>query len=176
MGTTHIAAAAPHGSDDSDDSDDYAWCARLMAGSEPWITLGRDLAECRAVLVRPGTELFVARGLVARDTASPDQPRPSGFILVAPYGLAGSPYIASIAVAAEARGRGIGSELLRFAEQHFAGREHLFLLVSSFNLRAQQFYRRHGYEFVGELKDYIVKGHSERLLHKGLPPEKQEQE
>ncbi|MGO9439672.1 MAG: GNAT family N-acetyltransferase [Terriglobales bacterium] len=142
-----------------------------MAGSEPWITLGRDLAECQAALVRPGTELFVAWDLVTRDTASQDQPRPSGFILVAPYGLAGSPYIASIAVAAEARGRGIGSELLCFAEQHFAGREHLFLLVSSFNLRAQQLYRRHGYELVGELKDYVVKGQSELILHKRLPPQ-----
>jgi len=163
MGTTHIAAAAP---DDSDN--DYDWCARVMAACEPWITLGRDLAECRAALGRPGTGLFGARHLVAQDSGAPDQPRLSGFILVAPYGLAGSPYIASIAVADEARGQGVGSELLRFAEQHFAGREHLFLLVSSFNLRAQQFYRRHGYEFVGELKDYIVTGQSELILHKRL--------
>ena len=160
MGTTHIAAAAP---------DDYEWCARVMAGSEPWITLRRDLAECHAALVRPGTELFVSRGLAARDLSSQDLPQPSGFILVAPYGLAGSPYIASIAVAAEARRQGVGSELLRFAERHFAGREHLFLLVSSFNLRAQQLYRRHGYQFVGELKDYIVKGQSELILYKRLP-------
>jgi len=160
MGTTHIAAAAP---------DDYEWCARVMAGSDPWITLGRDLAECRAALARPGTELFVARAPAVGDIASADQPRPSGFILVAPYGVAGSPYVASIAVAAEARGQGVGSELLRFAERHFAGREHLFLLVSSFNLRAQQLYRRHGYEFVGELKDYVVTGQSELILHKRLP-------
>src|SRR5271165_13920 len=150
----HIAAAAP---------DNYEWCARVMAASEPWITLGRDFVACRAALARPGTELFVARAIIAGD-----QERPSGFILVAPHGLAGSPYIASIAVAAEARGHGVGSELLRFAEQHFAGREHLFLLVSSFNLRAGQFYRRHGYELVGELKDYIVPGQSELILHKRL--------
>jgi len=164
MGTPiHIAPAVP-----ADNDNEYDWCARLMASSEPWITLGRDLAECRAALVRPGTELFVARSVIARDIASQDQSRLSGFILVAPYGLAGSPYIASIAVADESRGHGVGSELLRFAEQHFAGREHLFLLVSSFNLRAQQFYRRHGYEFGGELKDYIVPGHSELILHKRL--------
>lgn len=163
MGTPiHIAAAAPN-------DNEYDWCARTMASSEPWITLGRDLAECRAALVRSGTELFVARDVVPRNVASQGQSQPSGFILVAPYGLAGSPYIASIAVAAEARGQGVGSELLRFAEQHFAGREHLFLLVSSFNLRAQQFYRRHEYEIVGELKDYIVTGQSELVLHKRLP-------
>ena len=150
MGTPiHIAAAAP---------DDHEWCAGVMASSEPWITLRRDLEECRAALMRPGAELFVAR----------DKNLPAGFILVAPYGLAGSPYIASIAVAAGARGQGVGSHLLRFAEERFAGRGHMFLLVSSFNHRAQNLYRRHGYAFVGELKDYVVPGHSELLLHKRL--------
>jgi len=151
MGTSiHIAAAAP---------DDYEWSARLMAASDPWISLGRDLEGCRAALVRPGTELFIAR----------DQGHLSGFILLAAYGLAGSPYIASIAVAAEARGQGVGSQLLRFADEHFAGRGHLFLLVSSFNHRAQKLYRQHGYELVGELKDYVVAGQSELILHKRLP-------
>ena len=146
----HIAAAAP---------EDHEWCARLMASNEPWITLCRDLEECREALVRPGTELFVAR----------DEKLPVGFILLASYGLAGSPYITSIAVAENARGHGVGSQLLRFAEEHFAGRGHLFLLVSSFNQGAQDFYRQHGYEFVGELKDYIVQGQSEFILHKRLP-------
>jgi ribosomal protein S18 acetylase RimI-like enzyme len=140
--------------------DDYEWCAVLMASSEPWITLRRDLASCRDALHRPGTDLFVARTL--------DNDFPAGFLLVAPYGLAGSPYIASIAVASEMRGRGIGSEMLRFAEKHFAGRAHLFLLVSSFNLKAQQLYLRQGYERVGELKDYCVPGQSEFIFHKGL--------
>ncbi len=137
---------------------DYPECARMMAGSEPWLTFRRDLEECRAVLGRPGTELFVAL----------EQERMAGFILLAPYGLAGSPYVASIAVAAEARGQGIGSQLLRFAEERFADRGHIFLLVSSFNQRAQELYRRHGYEFVGELKEYIVAGHSELILHKRI--------
>ncbi|HEX7138675.1 MAG TPA: GNAT family N-acetyltransferase, partial [Vicinamibacterales bacterium] len=103
-------------------SDDVEWCARLMAGSEPWITLRRDLAGCRTALGRPGTELFVAR----------NSGRPVGFVLVAPHGFAASPYIASIAVAPESRSQGIGSAILRFVEDHFAGRGHLFLLASSF--------------------------------------------
>ena len=148
--TVRIAAAAP---------DDSEWCARLMASTEPWITLGRDVAGCRQALARPGTELFVAR----------DDDLPVGFILLAPYGMAGSPYVASIAVAEAARGRGVGLQLLRFAEERYAGRAHLFLLVSSFNHRAQQLYRRHGYEFIGELKGYVVPDHSELIFHKRLP-------
>lgn len=136
------------------------WCARLMACSEPWITLGQDLELCRQKVARPGTELFVAEGEAEQDLA--------GFILLVPYGFAGSPYINSIAVASEARGRGVGAELLRFAEKHFAGRGQIFLLVSSFNDRAQKFYRREGYERVGELKDYILNGHSELIFKKRL--------
>ena len=142
-------------------TDDYEWCASLMAASEPWITLRRDLGGCRDVVKRPGTELYSAR---ERDTN-----RLLGFVLLAPYGFAGSPYIASIAVAPEARGGGLGSQLMEFVEQICRERKHLFLLVSSFNPQAQQFYRHHGYEFVGELKDYIVVGHSELIFHKQLP-------
>lgn len=150
MRPVNIAIAEP---------DDHEWCARLMASSEPWITLQRGLEGCRQVLSRPGTELFIARD---------QDSKALGFILLAPYGLAGSPYIASIAVSADAQGQSVGSQLMKFTEQHFHDRSHLFLLVSSFNSRAQQFYRRHGYEFVGELKDYIVAGHSELIFHKRL--------
>ena len=101
---------------------------------------------------------------IARDQNS----RALGFILLAPHGLAGSPYIACIAVSPEAQGRSVGSQLMQFTERHFHGRSHLFLLVSSFNSRAQQFYRRHGYEFIGELKDYVVAGHSELIFHNRL--------
>lgn len=136
------------------------WCARVMASNEPWITLRRDLDGCRTTLNRAGTELFAARD---------QEGEPLGFILLAPFGFAASPYIASIGVAPEARGLGVGSQLMAFAEQHFAGRGHLFLLVSSFNQRAQHFYREHGYQFIGELTDYIVPGHSELIFHKRLP-------
>jgi ribosomal-protein-alanine N-acetyltransferase len=147
----HVVTATP---------DDHGWCARLMASSEPWITLGRDLELSRAALMRFGTELYVAR--------AGKNGQPAGFILVAQYGLAGSPYIASIAVVEEMRGQGIGSQLLDFAERLFAGRGHLFLTVSSFNHGAQQLYLRHGYERVGEVKDYCVAGHSEFIFHKAL--------
>jgi len=129
-----------------------------MAGSEPWITLRRDLEATRSALERPGSELYVAR----------DGTRRLGFILLHPWGLAGSPYITSIAVEESARGRGVGSQLIAFAEQHFAGRRHLFLCVSSFNHRAQELYERLGFERVTEFPDYIVEGYSEILFHKML--------
>jgi len=130
-----------------------------MAGSEPWITLRRGLDECRVALCRSGSELFVAR----------ERGRPVGFILIHPYGCVGSPYIQSVAVAEGERGRGIGTQLVAFAERQMASRRFIFLCVSSFNRRAQELYSRLGYLRVGEMPDYIVEGHSELLLCKKLP-------
>lgn len=141
------------------DDPDYEWAARLIARNEPWITLRRDLEKCRAAVRRAGTELFVAR----------QDDQPLGLVLLAEHGLAGSPYIASIAVDEAARNRGIGSVLLRFAEERYLdSHEHIFLLVSSFNLRARRLYEHFGYRQVGEIPDYIVAGHSERIMHKRL--------
>jgi len=44
----------------------------------------------------------------------------------------------------------------------------MFICVSSFNPGAQRFYRNLGYEVVGELKDFLVNGHSEILLRKTI--------
>jgi [ribosomal protein S18]-alanine N-acetyltransferase len=138
--------------------DDAEWCARLMASSEPWITLARDLDGCYASLRRPGRELFIAR----------QAGKQVGFILLSPYGMAASPYVNSIAVIPDARGHGIGTALLDFAERHFGGRKHLFLLVSSFNKRAQKLYRKRGYLPIGELKGYIVPEHDEIIFCKRI--------
>ena len=137
---------------------DTKWCAQLMLGSEPWITLQTDIGNREATLERPGTELFIGR----------DGDERKGFVLLAEFGMAGAPYIASFGVAEGSRGQGIGAELLRFVEERFASHRHLFLLVSSFNERAQKFYKHHGFEQVGEIKDYIVSGKSELIYHKWL--------
>jgi len=134
------------------------WCAQLMASSEPWTTLGRGIEPCRALCHNDQYRLFVARA----------KERPCGFVLLHPRGMAGSPYIAAIAAAPEARGRGVGSALLQFAERQFEGARHLFLCVSSFNPRARALYERHGYRATGELKDYFIAGASEIIMHKRL--------
>lgn len=150
---------------DSDISIDQAtdaereWAARLMAGSDPWVRLGRGLDACLAVCTRPGYEMWVAR--VAGE--------PRGFALVHPRGVAGSPYLASIAVAEAARGAGVGRRLLAHVEDRFrAEARHFFLCVSSFNAGARRLYERLGYEQVGLLEDYVVDGASEILMHKWL--------
>lgn len=134
------------------------WCAQLMASSDPWKTLGRSLAECQERCSRIGYDLVIAhRGI-----------DPCGFALLHPLGVAGSPYIASIATVPEIRGKGIGSALLGYCERFYPEARHIFLCVSSFNTRARALYARQGYTIVGELKDYVIAGASEILMCKRL--------
>ena len=139
--------------------DDREWAAAMMAGSEPWITLGRTLDTCRLVCQNPDNLVLVAWEGRAR----------VGFVILQRRGVAGSPYLATIAVEETARGRGIGSALLCFTEDYFRSEaRHLFLCVSSFNRRARALYERHGYVQVGELPDYFIPGSSEILMLKRL--------
>jgi ribosomal protein S18 acetylase RimI-like enzyme len=90
-------------------------------------------------------------------------------VILDPRGLAGSPYIKSITVSPEFRNRKLGAELLEYAENIArAHARHIFLCVSSFNTRARNFYENHGYHAVGELKDYLIQGESEIIMHKRL--------
>ena len=139
--------------------DDREWAARLMAGTEPWLTLGRDLTQTRALFARSDGTLFVAR----RGKA------PLGFLLFRERGVVNSPYVASLAVEENARGLGIGTRLLAAAEDHARRLDpHLFICVSSFNTRAKALYERLGYAAIGELKDYVIPGAAEVLLCKRL--------
>lgn len=137
---------------------DYEWCAGVMATTDPWITLGRDLDGCRKAVRRPGAELYIARR----------GEEPLGFILLHPTGAMGQPYVASVAAAEEARGQGVGRRLLDFAEHRYPGARSVFLCVTDFNTGARRLYERVGYEVVGELEDYVVPGHSEILMRKRL--------
>jgi ribosomal-protein-alanine N-acetyltransferase len=135
-------------------------CARLMADSEPWITLRRTYEGSMKMLSDPSREVYLA--IVNEEIV--------GFIVLIMSGaLVG--YIQTVGVLPEWRNKGIGTRLLRYAEERiFTKAPNVFLCVSSFNKKAQELYQRLGYEVIGELKDYIVPGHSEILLRKSIAP------
>lgn len=144
----------------NDDAEARA-CAEMMATTDPWLTLGRDFEQCLAFLTDGLKEIHVAIG--------PDG-APLGFIVLNMRG-AFVGYIQTICVAAAARGTGIGSELMRFAEERiFRESPNVFLCVSSFNTRARQLYERLGYETVGVMHDYIARGFDEIFMRKTRMP------
>jgi ribosomal-protein-alanine N-acetyltransferase len=135
-------------------------CAEMMCSSEPWITIGRTLDESMALVQDPTREVYLA------DNAGVIE----GFIILNMRG-AFIGYIQTVCVDAAARDRGVGTRLVRFAEQRiFAEVPNVFLCVSSFNPRARKLYERLGYELVGELKDYLIRGQSEILMRKTIGP------
>lgn len=135
-------------------------CATIMAESEPWITLRRGFQHAFVGLTNPALEVYVA---CVGDALA-------GHIAVNMRG-AFVGYIQVLAVAAAWRSQGIGAQLMQFAEQRiFRESPNVFLCVSAFNPRAQEFYTRLGYERIGELKNYVVAGQSEIMLRKTIGP------
>jgi ribosomal-protein-alanine N-acetyltransferase len=144
-------------------ADETHACAQLMANHEPWVTLRRTYEDSIKMLNDPAREVYVARA----------QDQVVGFIILQMNG-AFVGYLQTVGVMPEWRDRGIGSRLIRFAEERiFREAPNVFICVSSFNPRAQTLYERLGYKVVGELKNYIVSGHAEILLRKTIAPLKE---
>jgi [ribosomal protein S18]-alanine N-acetyltransferase len=139
---------------------DLRHCARLMAATEPWLTLGLDYGACLRSVSAPLREVYAARG----DGGA------LGFIVLQMTGTFKG-YIQTVCVAPEGRGLGIGTRLIKFAERRiFKETPNVFMCVSSFNRGARKLYKKLGYVKTGILRDFIVKGHDELLLRKTRGP------
>jgi len=138
--------------------DEAEWCATLMVSSEPWLTLRRTFEASLRLIQDPTSEVYLAESGKER----------SGFLILSLAGpLPG--YIQTICIAPDSSGKGLGSQLLSFAEARiFPVSPNVFLCVSSFNPEARRLYERSGYTLVGELRDFLVPGFSELLFRKSL--------
>jgi ribosomal protein S18 acetylase RimI-like enzyme len=145
---------------DKQDSDRVRACAGLMAASEPWITLRRGDSDIMSIIGDETSEAYVAmsHGEII------------GFAIIKMRG-AFVGYIQSIVISSKYRGRRIGTRFMGFLEHRILSeRPNVFICVSSFNDDAKRLYERLGYETIGRLKDYIVKGHDEILMRKSIAP------
>ena len=139
---------------------DAAPCAEMMLTTEPWITLRLTRENALATLYDHAKEVYAAR----------DARGVSGFVIIDMRGLIRG-YIQTVCVRSDRRGSGVGSSLLRFAEQRiFRESPNVFICVSSFNPDARRLYERLGYQQVGLLRELIVPGHDELLLRKTRGP------
>jgi ribosomal-protein-alanine N-acetyltransferase len=133
-----------------------AECAEVMVTSEPWLTLRVSRETAHAVLIDPLKEVHAIR----------DANGVAGFVVIDMRGLLRG-YVQILCVRADCRQRGLGSTLLRWAEERiFRDSPNVFICVSSFNAGARRLYERHGFELVGTLRELLVPGHDELLLRK----------
>lgn len=95
---------------------------------------------------------------------------PVGLCRLLPRGGFGAGgYVKLLVVRRGATGAGIGAALMDAAEAHVHEYSpHMFLLVNQRNTRAQEFYRKRGYEQVGALPGFATPGEVELLYHKRL--------
>jgi ribosomal protein S18 acetylase RimI-like enzyme len=139
---------------------DAEWAAKVMASSEPWLTLQTGYDRSLGLLSNASRERYVARVQGER----------AGFLIISMQG-AFVGYVQLLGVAERFRGQGVGRELIGFAEQRiFRETPNVFICVSDFNQEAQRFYAKAGYQRVGELRDFIVAGRAEFLLRKTIGP------
>jgi RimJ/RimL family protein N-acetyltransferase len=140
------------------DGADVRACARMMASSEPWITLQRTEETLVPVISDPVKQVHLVR----------DDQGIAAFVILDLRGLTNG-YVQTICVRADRRGAGLGAALLSWAELHILEQSpNVFLCVSSFNTGAQKFYARLGYERVGVLREYVVPEHDEILMRKTI--------
>lgn len=138
------------------DTEDLQWCARLMAANEPWITLKRNYDHSIVLLQDPLSEVYLLK----------EKENRLGFVMIKLKG-AFTGYLQTIVIAEEARGKGLGEAAIHYVEELiFRVSPNVFICASSFNTGAQKLYQRLGYEVVGILKDYVIKGYDEVFMRK----------
>jgi ribosomal protein S18 acetylase RimI-like enzyme len=142
------------------DTEDQDWCARLMANSEPWISLQRTYEDGLALMrvTDGGMEAYMAR--LGKERL--------GFVVLKMAG-AFVGYIQIVAVAESCRGMGIGNQMMDFVEKRiFEVSPNAFICVSDFNENARKLYENRGYQLLGKLENYLEKGFAELLLRKTI--------
>lgn len=135
---------------------------QFLADSDPWKTLGYTGTDWNRIFapIPQGREAIVA---VADDKVA-------GVALIREKFLLGD-YLELLGVAPWTRNAGVGAALLAHVEQIvFARTTNLFACVSDFNAPARAFYKKHGFQEIGPMPDFLIPGSAEMLLRKTAGP------
>jgi GNAT superfamily N-acetyltransferase len=134
--------------------------AEMLSVSEPWLSLKFSVTSLASYLIRDDTSL-------RRYAISVDD-NLAGIICVRYPWLRG-PYIELLGLFPNCRGKGIGKQVMAWAETE-ARREakNLWVLTSSFNHQALNFYQGLGFYPIGPIQGLVTPEHDEILLRKCL--------
>jgi GNAT superfamily N-acetyltransferase len=134
--------------------------AEMLSSSEPWMSLNFSAGSLASYLMRDDAAL--RRYVVSVDGNL------AGVICVRHPWLRG-PYIELLGVFPDYRGKGLGKQVLAWVETE-ARREskNLWVLTSSFNHQALNFYQNLGFYPIGPIQGLVSPEHDEILLRKNL--------
>lgn len=134
--------------------------ALLISQNEPWKSYGRDIKVCHGMVTGETKQVY---GGFAED----------GLIAVIIFDMNGAlaGYIQTVCVDEAYRGMRIGTKMIDFAESIiFKVLPNAFVCYSDIDERPGALYKKLGYELVGNLHDYNIRGHDEILLRKSVAP------
>lgn len=132
-----------------------------LALIDPWLRLGYSSASLSRYLSADVAERQALAVLV--------EATPAACLTVRPNWLRG-PLLELLAVLPEHQGAGMGKDLIVWLaeETRRQGQTNLWTISSGFNSAAQAFYRRQGFEPVGEMPGLISRTETEILLRLNL--------
>lgn len=135
---------------------------QLLGGSDPWKTLGYSSDDWNRIFCPTPRERDCYVALL--------DSRVAGVAIVKQKFLLGD-YLELLGVAVWARHRGVGGHLLGHVEKLvFERTKNLFACVSDFNEQARAFYKKHGYQEIGPMPNFLIPGSAELLLRKTAGP------
>jgi ribosomal-protein-alanine N-acetyltransferase len=142
--------------------EDRAAVIELLADSDPWQRLGYQASDWDNYFtpLPQGRDSYVVYQNV----------KAAGIAVVRQKFLLGD-YLELLGVADWVRGKGLGGRLLAHVEASvFAREKNLFACVSDFNDQARHFYKKHGYQEIGPMPNFLIPGSAEILLRKTSGP------
>ena len=141
-------------------STDAELLSATFAASQPWLSLGISATGLKNYLLREDSHLYRYTVRVNDELAG---------VICLRYPWLRGPYIELVGLTESYRGHGIGTQLLHWAETEARHQSNnLWLVTSSFNQRALQFYARHGFEHIGRIEGLVHSDYDELLLRKRL--------
>ena len=134
--------------------------AEMLSTSEPWMSLKFSVTSLASYLMRDDAALRRYVVSVEGNVAG---------VICVRYPWLRGPYIELLGVSPDYRGKGIGKQVLAWAETE-ARREskNLWVLTSSFNHQALSFYQSLGFYPIGPIQGLVSPEYDEILLRKNL--------
>jgi ribosomal protein S18 acetylase RimI-like enzyme len=134
--------------------------AEMLAGLEPWRTLGYTTESLASYLDRHDPALRRFRIVAGAATVG---------IVCIRYPWVRGPYIELIGFAPAGRAQGFGRDVVAWMEDQVLGHAaNLWAVVSSFNEPARRFYAKHGFIEIAALNELAAPGYDEILVRKVL--------
>lgn len=140
--------------------EDAATLGDRLAGLDPWLTLEFPAAALARYFLREDPALYRYTVRVGDEVAG---------VVCLRYPWLRGPYLEFLGLTDAYQGRGIGGEVLDWAESQASPvADNLWVVASAFNRRALEFYRRRGFREVGAIEALIRPDQAEILLRKRL--------